>query len=46
MTPLKYHVFEIIMEDGAFALLEQILNFHNIFKSFQNFTTVQYALPN
>ena len=25
--PLKYHVFENIMENGAFALLEQILHF-------------------
>ena len=24
---LKYHVFEIIMENGAFALLEQMLHF-------------------
>ena len=26
-TPLKYHVFENIMEIGAFALLEQMLHF-------------------
>ena len=26
-TPLKYHVFENIMENGAFALLEQMLHF-------------------
>ena len=25
--PLKYHVFENIMENGAFALLEQMLHF-------------------
>ena len=25
--PLKYHVFENITENGAFALLEQILHF-------------------
>ena len=31
-TPLKYHVFENIMGNGAFAL------FHNIFKSIQNLT--------
>ena len=27
ITPLKYHVFENIMENGAFALLEQLLHF-------------------
>ena len=27
VTPLKYHVFENIMENGAFALLEQMLHF-------------------
>ena len=27
ITPLKYHVFENIMENGAFALLEQMLQF-------------------
>ena len=25
--PMKYHVFENIMENGAFALLEQMLHF-------------------
>ena len=37
MTPLKYHEFENTMENGAFAPLEQMLHFHNIFKSIQNF---------
>ena len=32
---LLYHVFENIMENGAFAPLD---NFHNILKSIQNFT--------
>ena len=27
MTPWKYHVFENIMENEAFALLEQMFNF-------------------
>ena len=27
LMPLKYHVFENIMENGAFALLEQMLLF-------------------
>ena len=27
ITPLKYRVFENIMENGAFALLEQMLHF-------------------
>ena len=27
ITPLKYHVFENIMENEAFALLEQMLHF-------------------
>ena len=27
LMPLKYHVFENIMENGAFALLEQMLHF-------------------
>ena len=31
ITPLKYHVFENIMENGAFALLEQMLHFFIIF---------------
>ena len=26
IMPLKYHVFENIMENGAFALLEQMLH--------------------
>ena len=29
--PLQYHVFENIMENGTFPLLEQMLHFHNIF---------------
>ena len=29
--PLKYHVFENLMENGAFALLEQMLLFTIIF---------------
>ena len=35
--PAKYHIFENIIENGAFALLEQMLHFH-IFKTIQNFT--------
>ena len=27
ITPLKYHIFKNIMENGAFALLEQMLYF-------------------
>ena len=27
ITPLKYHVFENSMENGAFPLLEQMLHF-------------------
>ena len=38
MTPLKYHIFENIMENGAFAPLDQRSNFHNVFKSIQNLT--------
>ena len=38
MVPLKYCVFENIMENGAFALLEQMLHFHNIFKGNHNLT--------
>ena len=30
-TPLKYHVFENIVENRAFALLEQMLHFHKVF---------------
>ena len=29
--PLKYHVFENIIENGAFALLEQMLQFSILF---------------
>ena len=36
LAPLKYPIFENIMENGAFAPLEQMLNFQNIFKSIQN----------
>ena len=35
-TPLKYHVFENIMENGVFWSKCSI--FHNIFKSIQNLT--------
>ena len=31
ITPLKYHAFENIMENGAFALLGQMLYFSIIF---------------
>ena len=34
MTPLKYHVFENIMENGAFALLEQMLHFSLYFQKY------------
>ena len=27
LTPLKFHIFENIMENGAFALFEQMLHF-------------------
>ena len=45
--PLKYYVFENIIENGAFARLSNVGAFarlskcfilHNIFKSVQNFT--------
>ena len=36
--PLKYHVFEFIVENGAFALLEQMLHFLDTFKSIRNLT--------
>ena len=32
--PLKYHAFENIMENGAFALLEQMLNFPYYFRKY------------
>ena len=35
---LKYHVFNNIMENGAFAQKEQMLHFPLYFKSVQNFT--------
>ena len=31
MTPSKYHIFENIMENGAFALSEQMLHISIIF---------------
>ena len=34
MTPLKYHVFENIMENRAFALLEQMLHFPQYFQKY------------
>ena len=34
MRPLKYHVFENIMENGAFALLEQMLHFSEYFQKY------------
>ena len=34
---MKYHVFENIMENGAFALLEQMLYFHIFFSKVFNF---------
>ena len=37
--PLKYHVFENTMENGAFAPNEQCSIFH-IFKSIQNLTLI------
>ena len=37
ITPLKYHVFENIMENGAFAPCSI---FHNIFKSIPNTTLI------
>ena len=30
ITPLKYHVYENVMENGAFALSEQMLHFPSI----------------
>ena len=38
--PMKYHVFENIMENGAFAQRSKCSIFHNIFKSIQNFTLI------
>ena len=34
LTPLKYRVFENIMENGAFALLEQMLHFLLYFQKY------------
>ena len=34
---LKYHVFENIMENGAFALLEQMLLFPQYFQKYSKF---------
>ena len=34
LTPLKYHVFENIMENGAFAHLEQMLHFPKYFQKY------------
>ena len=36
--PLKYYIFEIIMEDGAFAQKSKCSIFYNIVKSIQNLT--------
>ena len=38
LTPLNYHVMENMMENGAFAPIQQMLLLHYIFKSIQNFT--------
>ena len=38
ITPLKYHVFENIMENEAFAHLEQMLHFPYYFQKYQNVT--------
>ena len=37
---MNYHVFEAIMENGAFAFYEKRLYFSNIYKSIQNFTSM------
>ena len=37
-TPLKYHVFENIMENGAFFFWSKCSIFHNFFKRIQNLT--------
>ena len=34
LRTLKYHVFEIIMENGAFALVEQMLHFPYYFQKY------------
>ena len=34
ITPLKYHVFENIMENGAFASEEQMLHFPYYFQKY------------
>ena len=34
ITPLKYHAFENFMENGAFALLEQMLHFTYFFQKY------------
>ena len=46
IRPLKYHVFENIMENRAFALLEQMLHFHNNFKSIHFSWFFQCCLKN
>ena len=40
LTPLKYHVFENIMENGAFALLEQMLHFPLYFQKCSNLNLI------
>ena len=34
LTSLKYHVFENMIENGAFALLEQLLHFPQYFQKY------------
>ena len=44
LIPLKYNVFENSMGNSAFDLLEQMLHFHNVFKSIQNLNFFQCCL--
>ena len=38
--PWKYHVFENIMENGAFALLEQMLHFPLYFQKYSKLNLI------
>ena len=40
ITTLKYHVFENIMENGAFALLKQMLHFPKCFQKYSKLNLI------